>query len=193
MNDRAMVAASEQVQRSASRRAVIAGCLVLVGILSFGLLSRALRRDILDRLDELRSVAAAIAGGDHRRRAACVRDDELGMVAGQLNALLDLQQETENNIQSRLLEVRLALRGLVATWSEPVALFLVSGELVASSLDGSDTTLAMLAAASPSLPRGDGPADEVVEREEGGRRYRYRLIRAPEGQRVGWLATRAVK
>ncbi len=190
MNHDAMVEASDQAQRSATRRAVLAGILVLVGILSFGLLSRALRRDILERLQDLRAVAAAIAGGDRRRRAIAVRDDELGMVAGQLNALLDLQQETESRIESRLMEARLALRGLVAGWREPVALFLLSGELVASSLDESDTTLALLAAASPSLPRGEESAEGAVEREEGGRRYAFRLIRAPEGQRVGWLATR---
>ncbi|MCU0726608.1 MAG: HAMP domain-containing protein, partial [Planctomycetes bacterium] len=153
------------------------------------LLSRSLRRDLLDRLADLKSVAVAIAGGNRRRRAIPVRNDELGVVAEQLNALLDQSQESETAMRSRLLEERLALRGLVASWPEPVALFLLSGELVASSLAEEDTPLAALAAASPSLPREETTGDPPIEREESGRRYRFRLIRTPEGQRVGWLAT----
>lgn len=191
MNHRAMLEASEQAQRSATRRAILAGILVLVGILSFGLLSRALRRDLLDRLADLRSVAVAIAEGNRRRRAVPLRNDELGVVAEQLNALLDVQQETESRMQARLTESRQVLRALLLERAEPAALFLLTGELVASTLPDVDTALAALAAPALRRRAGESGAEDVVEQEEEGRRYRFRVIRTPEGQRVGRLATRA--
>jgi hypothetical protein len=190
MNHRAMLQASEHAQRSATRRAIMAGILVLVGILSFGLLSRALRRDLLDRLADLRSVAMAIAGGNRRRRAVPFRDDELGVVAAQLNAVLDIQQETETRMQARLREARQVLRALILERTEPAALFLLTGELVASSLPDEDTALSSLAAPALRPRGGKRDSEDTVELQEEGRRYRFRVIRTPEGNRVGWLATR---
>jgi HAMP domain-containing protein len=134
----ALKLANDEASRSAIEGAVLLGVLVTVALLSLGFLSRSLQRDVLGRLTEVGHVTEAIAAGDRRRRVRDFYQDELGLVARQLNAALDRQHELESQMQGRLLEQRRVLVGLLNQWPTPAAMIGIDGELVASTLTVDD-------------------------------------------------------
>lgn len=196
INHGEMVKADDYAQRSALRNAIIHALLVTVALFSLGFLTREMQRLVLDRIDELKAVAQGIAAGQRRRRASVVRQDELGLVAQQLNAALDNQEEVEAEMQGRLAQQRQLLLALLAARGRPSALFSFSGELIASTLEPAETVdvgRALVAARERGeleTPRGGAKVRRRRFKLTAGEHVLgVRLLEAPEGRLVGWLAS----
>ena len=188
INHRAMVEADQRAQKVARRQAMLHGALVVVALLSLAFLSQALGHGVLERLAELTSVVRAIAGGDSERRAVPGSGDELGVVARQLNAMLDKVQQVESELAGRLQQDRQLLVALLCQLPHSAALLSLSGLLVASTLEAEDQEAVETAVAAL-----DGLAmrthGRVIERTTGGREVTLRLLEASGERPVGWLAT----
>jgi len=189
-NYRTVIATDESTRRAARRRAILLALLVTVGLLSLGFLSRALRRDLLDRLTELADVARGIAGGDRRRRATVGRDDELGAVARQLNAALDTEQATAREMRGRLAGERQLLLALLAAHPEPAAILTPAGDLVAATFDGEVEDEALRDAGAELRNHrpesGSVPTEPVSLPTDPGNLQAHPLV-APGDRFVGWL------
>lgn len=141
VNHAAMVRADEAARAAARRSAAGHGLVVVVALVSFAWLSRVLRRRLLDRLADLKAIAQAMAAGDRDRRADATRADELGLLAEQLNELLDRQAEIHGRMEARLTGVTDVTIGLLASLEEPAALLASDGRLVASTIRDSEVRL----------------------------------------------------
>lgn len=186
LNHEAMVAADRAAEAAAGRGAVFHGLLAAVGLLSLGLLSRGLNRRLLGRLDEVEEVAEAIARGDRSRRADDRESDELGLVARQLNAVLDTQAELEGTMRGRLAQQRQLVLGVLAERTGPAALFTLTGDLVATFLDSEETTAARRALADLAEAEREAGSAEIAT---AGRTLRLTRLKANGVRPVGWLAT----
>jgi len=188
LNHRAMVEANQRAQRAARRQAALHGLLVVIALLSLAFLSQALGRGLLARLAELASVVRAIAAGDTARRTVPGDSDELGVVARQINAMLDKVQQVESELAGRLQQDRQLLVALLRQLPHSAALLSLSGLLVASTLEAEDQEAVETAVAAL-----DGLAmrthGRVIERTTGGREVTLRLLEASGERPVGWLAT----
>lgn len=177
VNHRAMVAADNAARAAARRRAAGHGLVVVLALVSFAALSRALRRNVLDRLANLKDVAQAMARGDFDRRADATRPDELGLLAEQLNDLLDRDADLRGRMDARLAATRDLVLGLLAARSEPAVLFAHDGRVVASTTPDAD-----VAPATDAL--------RTVRAGETDDRARFDVIELQAGARpVGWLVT----
>ena len=178
VNHEAMIAADNAARGEAGRRAAGHGLVVVLALMSFAWLSRALRRDVLVRLTNLKSVASAMASGDTDRRADATRSDELGLLAEQLNNLLDREAELRGRMDTRLAASRDLVLGLLARVAEPSVLFAPDGRVIASTLADPEikTALELLKRARSGEPTTDAAFD-IAELCAGSRP-------------VGWLATR---
>jgi methyl-accepting chemotaxis protein len=188
LNQRAMVEANQRAQRAARRQAALLGLLVVIALLSLAFLSQALGRGLLARLAELTSVVRAIAAGDTARRTVPGDSDELGVVARQINAMLDMVQQVESELAGRLQQDRQLLVALLRQLPHSAALLSLSGLLVASTLEARDQEAVETVVAAL-----DGLAllthGREIERTAGGREVRLRLLEASGERPVGWLAT----
>lgn len=194
----ALKTANDEASRTAVEGAVLLGVMVTLALLSLGFLSRSLQRDVLGRLLEVGHVTEAIAAGDRRRRVRDFYQDELGLVARQLNAALDRQQELESQMQGRLLEQRRVLVGLLGQWPTPAALIGIDGEVVASTLTHAEEgeldrlTPRIRAAAKVLMTRQFVKAEELavdIKARDGERVVRVRAMASGDNQISGWLAT----
>ena len=186
INHRAMVEEDRNSQATALRRATILALLVLLALFSLAFLSRALNRVLLDRLDELATVAEAIAGGSFDRRAASHHPDELGAVARQLNAVLDREQQIQNAMEGRTALYRDLLIGLLGALPRPAAVIGLDGRLLASTLDaGTNDDIEQAGARLSGIGRDVGEA--ALEVEVG--TLQLRLLCVPTGRPLAWLAT----
>jgi nitrate/nitrite-specific signal transduction histidine kinase len=179
VNHQAMVEADDAARASARRRAAGHGVVVVLALVSFVAMSRALRRDVLVRLANLKSVAQAMAAGDLDRRADATRTDELGLLAEQLNALLDRQAELRGRTDARLAGSRDLILGLIEAHGAPCVLIAPDGRVVGGTV--SDGEVARAESALRSFRSGaapDGSRFEVTELHTGSRS-------------VGWLVTLA--
>ena len=190
--------ANDEASRSALEGAVLLGVMVTVALLSLGFLSRSLQRDVLGRLTEVGHVTEAIAAGDRRRRVRDFYQDELGLVARQLNAALDRQHELESQMQGRLLEQRRVLVGLMFQWPTPAGMIGIDGEIVASTLNVEDEaelhrlTPRVRAAAGVLMKRRFVKADELsvdIKANDGRRLVQIRALASGDNQIAGWLAS----
>jgi HAMP domain-containing protein len=178
VNHKAMVKADEAARAAATRNAAGHGLVVVVALATFAWLSRALRREVLVRLAELKSVAQAMAAGDLGRRADATRSDELGLLAAQLNELLDGDAELRGRMAARLAGAHDLVLGLLKSSGEPAVLLAGDGRLVASTLPDAD--VAVVEQAWRELRAGKPPDELPVEFNE--------LVTGSRS--VGWLATR---
>ncbi len=194
----ALKLANDAASRSAIEGAVLLGVLVTIALLSLGFLSRSLQRDVLGRLTEVGHVTEAIAAGDRRRRVRDFYQDELGLVARQLNAALDRQHELESQMQGRLLEQRRVLVGLLNQWPTPAAMIGIDGELVASTLTVDDEaelhrlTPRVRMAAKVLMTRRFVKAEELaadIKASDGKRVVQIRALASGDNQIAGWLAS----
>jgi methyl-accepting chemotaxis protein len=181
VNHQAMVDADDAARAAATRRAAGHGLVVLVALVSFIWLSRALRREILVRLAGLKSVAQAMASGDLNRRADATRPDELGLLAEQLNDLLDRNAELRGRMEARLATTRDMVLGLLAKRNASSVLLATDGRVVASTV--TDSELASARTAWTRFESGEKIDDtpfDVAELHAGSRP-------------VGWLVTLRVR
>jgi methyl-accepting chemotaxis protein len=193
LNHEAMLDADRVAQRSATRHAAAYAALVALALLSMGLISQGLQVHVFQRLDELHDVATAVSQGDLSRRAAANRDDELGLVANQVNQLLDRQQELGGMLQGRVARTGQLVAGLLGELPHPAAVLNLAGELVASTLQESRGEAVVRAmAARPELLQPDAEKLEA-ERELSvdGAAYRVTLVTVPGRRPVGWLVSPA--
>ena len=187
LNHRAMVEADQRAQSAARNRAIVHGMLVAGALLSLAFLSQALGREVLARLSGLSSVAQAIAAGDTVRRAVPGGNDELGVVARQLNAMLDHAQSIEAELEGRLRQDRQLLLGLLGQLPQPAALLSLGGGLVASTLPAGDFE-AVEAAVAGLDTRKLLAHGSVIREARDGRAIELRLLETEVERPVGWLA-----
>ena len=178
VNHQAMVDADDAARSAARRRAAGHGLVVVLALVSFAWLSRAMRRTILDRLANLKDVAQAMARGDLERRADATRPDELGLLAEQLNDLLDRDADLRGRMDARLAASRDLVLGLLAARTAQAVLFAPDGRVVASTTPDAEVTPAKEALREFRA----GNADET----DG-----FEVVQLRAGARsVGWLVTR---
>jgi len=144
LNHRAMREADMSNRQFAMRGSIVLGMVVALTLLSFGFMSRLLNRDLLLRLSNVNDALKDVAAGNLGRRFDPVQDDELGLLARQLNAALDAQAEVEGRMKGMLSHQRQLLLGMLGRWSERAALVGLDGMLIASTLseDRQDIILA---------------------------------------------------
>ncbi len=195
VNHDAMETADASARRFAVRASLALGLVVAAALLSLGLLSRNLQKELLERLAEMKHAAEAIAHGESRRRVRAVRDDELGMVARQLNAALDAQEELERRVAGRYNHQKQLLLGLMNSWQEPVALVGLDGILVASTLAAEETALvevsqeALRKKGQENLSRADNVGELSFELSIGEVRVTAEALAVGGTRPVGWLVT----
>jgi HAMP domain-containing protein len=193
-NSNAVRDTDREARLVAFRSSIALGVLVSVALLSLGYISRNLQRELLGRLVEMKSAAEAIAAGDLRRRLAPARDDELGVVASQLNAALGALGALDGRMRGLLAQQRQLLLGLLAQRAEPAALVGLDGEIIASTLTEGETELLTerldeVRARSRAMVRSpDGVAADGfhLELAPGQALAATALVAAP-GRAVGWL------
>lgn len=189
LNHKAMLEADARAQWAASRGALGAALVMALALMSVGLLSHRLRSDIIWRIEELRDVAEAVGRGDLRRRAAERRTDELGLVARELNGLLDAYEALRSEIA---LQERLSgelFGSLVGRLGVPSALFSSRGTLLASTLSREDSRRVreLVRIRSGREGAGEAQAPGVHEGREG--RVSIELLRSESGRVTGYLAS----
>ena len=188
LNHQAMVEADREAETTASRRAATLAMVVLLALFSLALLSRALHRVVLDRLQELADVAEAIARGSFERRASDRHSDELGAVARQLNAVLDRQQQAMALVESRVSLYRELVIALLGSRPTPAGIIGLDGRLLASTME--DAVTDGLSAGSDGLLRGDPKAPGGARTGRvAGTLLDLELLRGPTGRPVAWLAS----
>lgn len=192
MNQRAMVRADRDAQATAAQRALGYAVLTAVALLSMAWLSRALRLNVISRLEELRSVALAIARGNLRRRASVDQADELGSVATALNDLLDSYEELRGRSEAREARLRELLTGRVEADRAPSAIVSLAGDVMVSTFEDVETGALVAAAAKLRGELADDlGASGSIERDVPleGRSLHFRLLVVQGKRAVGWSVT----
>lgn len=189
LREQALLAAEEQAREAAIRSGTWLGFLVVVALVSLVFLSRALQRQILVRLEELRTGVGSIAAGKHRRLRE-MGGDELGLIARNVNGLLDRYEELEARSRGRVSQERRLVLGLLGTAGEGAVLYDLSGSRLAGDTD--------LGAGDEKITtwirdegRGRAAAAEPVRQEiavDDGTRVELELLLAPGARPAGWIA-----
>lgn len=134
LNHRAMLTADISARHFATRGSIVLGMVVAVTLLSFGFFSRLLNRDLLLRLSDMSDTVKDVAAGDLGRRFDPVQNDELGLLARQMNAALDARAEAEGRMKGMLSQQRQLLFAMLEQWGRGAALVGLDGMLIASTL-----------------------------------------------------------
>lgn len=136
LNQEAIVKADERARSTATQNGIGLGIVVTLALISLIALSRALQQHILLRLAEFKDISEAIAAGEVNRRYKESDDDELGILAQNLNTGIDAQKQLRTQAQGRLSQQRQLLLGALSQRKEGVALLGIDGLLAASTLEG---------------------------------------------------------
>lgn len=185
LNYGAMAEADTRAGQTATTRAAIHGLLVAVAVLSLAPLMRMIRRSMTGRVHELADIAEAIAGGDRHRRATVTRNDELGLVARQFNAVLDRLQQAESASEALHAQRRRLLHALLSRFDRPGAVISTDGRILGDTLDPEVRTAAAAAVRERIDKREDTGEMEV---DAAGTRLRLLPLEAADGPDLGWLA-----
>lgn len=160
------------------------------------LLSRMLRRDLLDRLTKIDTTASEVLQGDRTRRLSLNGNDELSRIARTLDNLLDHDDRRVAELRGHNREVRALLVALLHQSATPSAIVGIDGEILVSTLSADaeqilrTLTPRVRSAAKILLSRGFVTASELSTEINTGLGHRVRVqALALGGQRiVGWLA-----
>jgi NtrC-family two-component system sensor histidine kinase KinB len=188
VNQQAMLRAEREARETAIQSGTWLGFLVVIAIVSLVFLSRVMQHQILSRLERLSSGIEAMTVG-HRRRLREEGDDELAVIARQVNRLLDQYDELKGTSQGRLAQERRLVLGLLRSLDGRAALFGPSGELLAGEIEPGGLEHGIV-----SWIRGEGreraePAEPVrATVSADGREAELELVLAPGKRPVGWLA-----
>lgn len=191
VNQRAIADAERRARQTALANGAWLGALVAVSLISFVFLSRAMQRQILSRLEDLRRSSEAVAEGDVRRRLLDHADDELGQVASAVNRLLDRLQQTEGRAGAQVRAERRTALALLAGHGPGAAIFDLDGRVLAGEPDEA-TEVAVegwVEEGKRRIERAGEPgargAAAVTAELPGG--LEVTLLRPPSGAPVGWL------
>jgi|GEM_PF-1231370 len=136
LNQDTIAQADARARRTATQNGIGLGIVVTLALLSLVALSRALQRHILLRLADFKEISEALAAGQVNRRYNASGDDELAILARNLNSGIDAQKQLRAAAQGRLSQQRQLLLGALAQRKEGVALLGLDGLLAASTLKG---------------------------------------------------------
>ena len=184
---KATVRRENDVEIRARRYATVYATLLVISLIVIAFLSRQLRRGLVDRLVATASVAEAVADGDRSRRAVVGGDDELGIIADQLNMLLDTELALHAEMEGRLGQQRQLLLGLADAWPKKVAIYTIYGDLAVSTLAVEDHEAMQAAEIVFPDPPGKPEEDRDFTATVGSRELTFRLLRAGGRRPVGWL------
>jgi NtrC-family two-component system sensor histidine kinase KinB len=134
INHGAMREADRRARATAVQSGAGIGFLVTIGLLSLIVLSRALRRRLLEPLRKLTDGIEAIAQGEDRRRLPVRGEDELSQISAQLNAALDRQQELRAQMRGRLSQEKQLALALLAYLEGPVLVIGLDGLVMVDEL-----------------------------------------------------------
>ena len=193
LNHQAILNAERALQRSAIRRAVVLGLLAALAVLSLPFLSYRLNRDLFFRLAELQSLSHSLAEGKSRPVIGEGQADELGALASTLNQIMQQHESVESRSRGRLASHRQLLLGLLQSLEAKAVLATPSGDVVATTLD--ETQTAAIAAALRAL------GSAMIDRREA---FNLPVETLPSGVQaralwvddlrpVGWLVAMADK
>jgi hypothetical protein len=135
MNHQAIISADENARRTALQTAGWLGLLVTISLVSMAFLARLLQQAVLSRFDELTDAAEAILLGEKSRRFEVSGHDELSVVARQLNAALDAQDELEAEMRGRLNQQKQLVLGMLEEIEGPHCLLGLDGHAIAMTGD----------------------------------------------------------
>jgi hypothetical protein len=135
MNHQAIISADENARRTALQTAGWLGLLVTISLVSMAFLARLLQQAVLSRFDELTDAAEAILLGEQSRRFEVSGHDELSVVARQLNAALDAQDELEAEMRGRLNQQKQLVLGMLEEIEGPHCLLGLDGHAIAMTGD----------------------------------------------------------
>lgn len=169
-----LLEADQHLRKQARIRSMAFSLLVIVALLSLVLLSRELRRSLLDRLDELRDLAHEIRRGHSRRRAFVETPDELGLLSEAINELLDAWDEERQESRGREQRRRRMVLALLDAWEKPALIVLPDGRVLASTFGEDDKGIEKLLH-DPDLAK---------------KKLKIRMLTTPQGVDVGRLVTR---
>jgi HAMP domain-containing protein len=159
--------------------------LVILALVSLVVLSRELRRQVVSRLSELELVAKHLSRGDRRRRASETDNDELGMLARELNRALDALDSLEGSNAGFQQQQRQLLLSVLLKVPGPAAILAPSGARIASTLNGElDRDLD---AASGTLGNVNPDDARTLPIEIGGSSFTLEALITPQGRITGWL------
>lgn len=191
LNTVAIRQADQRSVRLAARASGALALLVAATLLSVGLLSRSLQEGVLERLGRMGADARAIASGDLARRLRVGPQDELGVLAHQLNSALAARDEVEDRMRGVLAQQRQVLLGMLGGLPRPAALLGLDGSLVASTMRPEIETSLMQHRVEIAARGGHAAVpvqsdQELLELDTGTRVSLTPLV-APPGRPVGWL------
>ncbi|MBA2662467.1 MAG: methyl-accepting chemotaxis protein [Bradymonadaceae bacterium] len=133
-NHQAIIVADRDARETALHTAGWLGLLVTIALISMAVLARLLQREIISRLQELADVAEEILVGDHSRRFDMRQNDELGIVARQLNAALDARDELQAEMRGRINQEKQLVLGLMEEYADPCLLIGLDNKVIAATL-----------------------------------------------------------
>lgn len=190
INQRAMIRTDREVREAAVQSGTWLGFLAVVALLSFVFLSRMMQSRILGRLDRLRDGIAAVTAG-RRRRLREEGEDELALIARNVNRLLDRYDELKGRSQGRLSQERRLVLGLLESLEDAEALFSLSGELLAGGLEDRELERRIaewIREEGREVAEDARPAREEIPGEGAG--ASVELVIAPGARPAGWLVRR---
>ncbi|HVS16092.1 MAG TPA: HAMP domain-containing protein [Thermoanaerobaculia bacterium] len=188
LNQQAMAHTDRAMRELALRNGTWLGFLVVVALVSLVFLSRVMQQRVLRRLEDLESGIRAIAAGQQRRLPEEGRD-ELALIARRVNGLLDQYEQLERRSHGRVAQERRLVLGLLQTLGEGIALFGLSGELLAGAV--ADHALAARLAdwiRGEGRERAESARPEPVTVSAGAAHAELELVLAPGSRPVAWLA-----
>lgn len=195
LNQEAIGDADRNAQVTALNMVGLLGIFVTLALLSMIFLSRALQQHVLNRLSEITKDAQAISTGQHDRRFDTAVNDELGVVATQLNSALDSLDELQIEMRGRLNQQKQMVLGLLDELEASALLVGFNGTLIASNDPsiGHDDCASLrqwlLAHRQDILEAFDGEAHsiELPPEVEGYNQASVRLLTARGRRPVGWI------
>lgn len=195
INQGAIVEADREAKETAVQNGAWLGFLATIALVSLVLLSRAMQRQILSRLEELKEGTATITHGDLSLRLRERGSDELTAIAHHFNQVLDQRQQVERRLAGRLAQERRLVLGLVEHLGPGAVLYELSGERLAGD-DPRDRWSAVEdwlreegRRRLTDTPDFTEPVRESVELGDGAT-AELRLLTTGPGRPVAWLARR---
>lgn len=193
VNQEAMLDADRRARQSAIQNGAWLGFLVAVALFSVTVLSRAMQRHVLERLEVLSRRSEAIATGEVHYRLPEEGGDELATVARLFNQALDRHAELAARTQGELGQQRQLLLALAERCERPFALLSLDGTVLVERLQmSSPGRLTALSQAvrehRQDVRQAAEPVHQVIDVDDAV--FELELLLAGGRRPTAWLATR---